>query len=177
MAKQNRFPSAMLIKILLMALATLAPPEPEVIEVQDHNTPVIDLTARSTAKSDFAVRGVVLDAQAKLPLSEVVLIATSPALQGEETAVTDQNGEYEIRLPRGVYKIDLQREGYSLSTQLNVMIDSDSVIRMRLQLPPDPTRPLEYVEIGPCRSPIDTSSTATGRAFSRAELNLVPFGR
>jgi hypothetical protein len=169
----------MLIKFLLMALAAIAPAEPEVIEVQDHNTPVIDLNApsRSTAKSDFTIRGVVLDAKTKLPLSEVVLIATSPALQGEMTAVTDQNGEYEIQLPRGMYKIDLQREGYFPSTQLAVMINSDSLIRMRLQLPAD-SRVSTQLFIEFCRgSPISTSSTDTGHVFRREEMNLVPFSR
>jgi hypothetical protein len=57
--------------------------------------------------------GTVVDASSKEPLADVVVTVTSPALQGEQTVVTDTSGLYHVPdLPPGVYTLRLDKEHY-----------------------------------------------------------------
>src|SRR3954467_7572108 len=58
------------------------------------------------AQTTGTLSGQVVDANNKQPAADAVVIAQSPALQGEQTAVTDTTGSFEITLlPAGNYTL------------------------------------------------------------------------
>ncbi|MBN8228804.1 carboxypeptidase regulatory-like domain-containing protein [Corallococcus macrosporus] len=104
-----------------------------------HVVPVLALlltSAPTSARSDSAIFGTVIDVVTREPIGDVVISATSPSLQKpEEVTVTDAQGNFRIpRLPPGVYALrfehehqypykleDLQlREGRSLRTHVEL---------------------------------------------------------
>jgi len=63
----------------------------------------------------LAMSGQIVDATNQSPVKDAVIIASSPALQGEQTAVTDATGAFEITLlPSGTYSLTVQRDGGGL---------------------------------------------------------------
>src|SRR5690348_4179111 len=72
------------------------------------------LSASSAVAQGTAVMtGTVVDASTKKPLGDVVVTVTSPALQGEQTVVTDGSGTYRIpNLPPGSYTLRLDLDAY-----------------------------------------------------------------
>lgn len=60
-----------------------------------------------------SLAGVVVDAVTQAPLAEVRVTARSAALVGEQSAVTDRDGLFEMTfLPPGSYALTVRRDGY-----------------------------------------------------------------
>src|SRR3979411_1750321 len=71
-----------------------------------------------SAQTTGSLAGQVVDASTQAPVAGAVVIAQGPALQGEQTAVTDSTGTFEISLlPSGAYAVVVQREGYNPFTE------------------------------------------------------------
>src|SRR6266516_2301020 len=71
--------------------------------------------------------GTVIDTSTKQPVVDVVVTATSPALQGEQTVVTDSAGLYRIpALPPGVYTLRLDKEKYKPYARDGITLRADS---------------------------------------------------
>ena len=52
------------------------------------------------------------------PLPGVTVVATAPALQGERSAVTTENGDYILKgLPAGRYRVRFELQGFSTVDQ------------------------------------------------------------
>ena len=63
---------------------------------------LIPAVARAQTSGAGVLAGTVFDASTKKPVVDAVVTVTSPALQGEETVVTDSAGFYRIpSLPPG----------------------------------------------------------------------------
>src|SRR5262249_28042038 len=74
--------------------------------------------------------GRVGDASSKEPLADVVVTVTSPALQGEQTVVTDTSGLYRVPdLPPGVYTLRLDKEQYKPYAREGISLRADTTIR------------------------------------------------
>ena len=72
---------------------------------------LVDVSA--FAQGSSVITGTVRDAATKAPVADVVVTATSPALQGEQTVITDGTGSYRIpQLPPGDYTIRLEKETF-----------------------------------------------------------------
>jgi hypothetical protein len=131
----------------------------------------------ATAQTTGGLSGMVVDSASDKPVADAVVIAQSPALQGEQTAVTDSKGYFEITLlPAGEYRITVQREGYQPFTQSGLLIRVDSTIRVRLALVPESLQG-QAVEITAQRPTVAVNSAQTGGLISREQMNLVPYGR
>src|SRR5205085_4949704 len=64
------------------------------------------LAAGAGAQPSGSISGVVLDATTQAPLSGALIAARGPALLGEQTAVTDEAGAFEMTmLPAGTYAL------------------------------------------------------------------------
>src|SRR5207248_4055041 len=121
--------------------------------------------------------GQIIDAQTQNPVADAVVIATSPQLQGEQTAVTDATGTFEITLlPSGTYTLNVQREGYQPFTQSGISVRLDKTIRIKLQLVPEAVQ-AGAVEITVAKPVISTSSETTGGTVSKEQMSLIPYGR
>src|SRR6478752_3869694 len=98
----------------------------------------VSLSSPALAQTTGGLTGQIIDAQTQNPVADAVVIATSPSLQGEQTAVTDASGTFEITLlPAGVYAVNVQREGYKPFTQDGLSVRLDKTVKLKLQLIPD----------------------------------------
>ncbi|MHB8875329.1 MAG: TonB-dependent receptor [Myxococcaceae bacterium] len=114
------------------------------------------------AQGSSVLTGTVSDASTKKPVADVVVTATSPALQGEQLAVTDPTGQYRIaQLPPGVYTLRLEKESFRPFSRGDIQVRVDRTIRVNVELLPEALKAEEIVVVG--RTPtVDTASTTTG---------------
>jgi len=96
-------------------------------------------TAVAAETPTAVLTGVVVDADTQAPVSEAVVIARSPSLVGEQTAITDGSGAFEISLlPAGTYSLAVRRDGFEPYAPEPVTIKGGK-IRVRIAVEPVPT--------------------------------------
>jgi len=84
------------------------------------------------------IEGTVVDAATKKPLPDAAVTATSPSLQGEQTVVTDAQGNYGIPgLPPGVYTLRIEADGYRAYERGGIALQLDRTIRVNAELLPE----------------------------------------
>jgi hypothetical protein len=138
---------------------------------------VLALATPASAQTTGGLSGQIIDAQTQNPVPDAVVIATSPALQGEQTAVTDGTGTFEITLlPSGSYTINVQREGYQPFTQSGLTVRLDRTVKIKLQLVPEAVQ-AGAVEITVAKPVIATTTAQQGGSISKEQMSLVPYGR
>jgi hypothetical protein len=135
------------------------------------------LALPALSQTTGSLSGQVVDASSQAPVGDAVVIAQSTALQGEQTAVTDATGSFEITLlPSGTYTLTVQREGYQPFTQQGLQLRLDRTIKVRLPLVPESLKE-QAIEIVAQRPSIAVTSTQQGGSISKEQMNLVPYGR
>ncbi|MCC6621488.1 MAG: TonB-dependent receptor [Deltaproteobacteria bacterium] len=120
--------------------------------------------------------GTVTDASTKGPVADVVVTVTSPALQGEEIAVTGKNGDFRITsLPPGDYTIRMDKETYRPYSRGGVRVRADVTLRVDTQLLPEALK-TDIVVVA--RSPtVDVGSATTGSTVDSEFAKRVPIIR
>jgi hypothetical protein len=89
----------------------------------------------ASGQTTGGIAGRIIDASNNKPVENAVVIAQSPALQGEQTGVTDKSGHFSITLlPSGIYQLIVQRQGYQVLTRTDLKVDLDRMIRVKLKL-------------------------------------------
>jgi hypothetical protein len=117
--------------------------------------------SRGVPSGSSTMIGTVIDAQTRQPVPDVVVTATSPNLQGEQTVVTDAQGNYRIPgLPPGVYTMRFEREQFKPYARSDVQLRLNRTIRVNVELLPESLG--EVVEIVGAPPTIDVGSTTTG---------------
>ena len=92
--------------------------------------------AGSVGKS--VIIGTVIDTETKKPLQDVVITATSPSLQGEQTVVSDANGNYRIpQLPAGTYTLRFERESFKPVARPELQLLLNRTIRVNVEMLPE----------------------------------------
>lgn len=87
------------------------------------------------AQTTSVLTGTVTDAATGKPLSEVVVTATSPALQGERTIVTNAAGIYRmLELSPGTYSMRFVKPGFTPFTKEALELKLDRTLRVNAQL-------------------------------------------
>ena len=125
------------------------------------------IAAPALAQTTGSLSGQIVDANNQNPVADAVVIAQSPQLQGEQTAVTDSSGSFEITLlPAGQYTLTVQREGYQAFTQSGLTVKLDRTIKVRLSLVPEAVQG-QAVEIVAQRPSISVNSTQQGGSVSK----------
>ncbi|WP_225888593.1 TonB-dependent receptor [Myxococcus xanthus] len=105
--------------------------------------------------------GTVIDAQSRQPAADVVVTATSPNLQGEQTVVTDAQGNYRIpQLPPGDYTLRFEKEQFKPYARSAIQLRLNRTIRVNVELLPEALG--EVVEIVGAPPTIDVGSTTMG---------------
>jgi len=101
---------------------------------------VLSIGTAMAAQTPMAVlTGVVVDANTQAPVSEAVVIARSPSLVGEQSAITDESGAFEITwLPAGMYSLAVRRDGFEPYAPEPLAIKGGKV-RVRIAVAPAPT--------------------------------------
>ena len=81
----------------------------------------------------------VVDAATQGPLGDVVVVARSPALPGEQTVVTDLSGAFEMTLlPAGTYSLAVKRDGFQTYSPEGLVLKGGRM-RVRIAVLPVPT--------------------------------------
>lgn len=84
--------------------------------------------------------GTVTDKVQQKPLSDVVVTATAPQLQGEQVVVTNEAGEYTIPdLPAGDYTLYFDAQGFSPKILRDVKLGDGATRRVDVVLLPSIT--------------------------------------
>ena len=112
-------------------------------------------------QSGSVITGTVVDASNQQPVADVTIVATSPALQGEEVAVTDATGVYRMpQLPPGTYTLRFEKESYQPYKRDQITLRLNRTIRLNAQLLPDEFQ--TTIELTGAPPAIDVGSTRTG---------------
>ncbi|WP_376762579.1 YfbK domain-containing protein [Archangium violaceum] len=96
------------------------------------------LLLSAPALADSVIIGTVMSAETKKPISDVVVTATSPNLQGEQVVVTDADGNFRIpQLPPGVYTLRFDKESYRPFSRSDIQLRLDRTVRVKVELLPE----------------------------------------
>jgi len=119
------------------------------------------LSSSAFAAGNSVLSGTVIDAATRKPLADVVVTVTSPALQGEQTVVTDAAGNYRVpQLPPGEYTIRLDGDKHKPLARGGITLRTSSTLRANLELLPDELR--EEIVVVARPPTVDIGSTTTG---------------
>ncbi|HEY7791781.1 MAG TPA: carboxypeptidase-like regulatory domain-containing protein, partial [Vicinamibacterales bacterium] len=116
--------------------------------------------------------GTVKDAQGGV-LPGVTVTATSPALIGTQTAVTETNGTYLFpSLPSGTYTLKFDLQGFQSYTRSNIVLALGQTLTVDAAMQVASLK--ENVTVTAESPVVDTQSTAIGNTMNTAKLIGVP---
>jgi len=136
--------------------------------------------AYAQASSVGQVRGIVKDKGTNENAVGATVVATSPALQGEQVVITDENGQYFITsLPAGMYTLTVY---YNDSTYARgnvlVQVGKEVVINISVNSSETAGKPKgEVITIAGTAPIVDQGSTKTGITITEDYTKNVPTGR
>jgi outer membrane receptor protein involved in Fe transport len=116
--------------------------------------------------------GKVIDASNKKPLIDVVVTATSPSLQGEQTVVSDGSGAFRIpNLPPGRYTVRYEGDTYRTTSRSGIDLLATVTLRVDAELLPETLRAEEVtvvakapvIDVGSARSGLTITDEFTSR--------------
>ena len=120
------------------------------------------------------ISGRVTDVSTQQPLPDVVVTASSPALQGEQLVVTDASGTFRIpSLPPGQYTIRYEVDGYHPYSRADVELSSTVTLKVDAELLPLTLAAQEVTVVGSAPT-VDVGSTRSGVTLSSDFTNRVP---
>lgn len=133
------------------------------------------VSSLALAQGTSTITGTVTDAATGKPVPDVVVTATSPALQGEQIVVTDSAGLYRLaQLPAGVYLLKLEKESFKPYSRPDINVRVDRTVRVNVQLQPESVTGDTVVVVG--RAPtVDVGSTTTGLNVGKEFINNIAF--
>ena len=129
----------------------------------------------AAAQSTGTIVGVVNDAATGKPVAGALVIATSKALQGEQTAVTDSRGQYTISaLPPGDYRLTAQLQGFKPAERSDIRLRVDFTLRANLAMVPESVQMDEQVVKTGTAPAVNIGSAEAGTIVSKEYLAAVP---
>ena len=138
---------------------------------------VVAAGAAHAQPSVSVLTGTVIDASTRLPVADVVVTATSPALQGEQTVVTDRTGLYRIpQLPSGTYVLRFEKESYRPYVREGVETSASRTLRLNVELLPE-TAGTETITVVGTSPIIDIGSSAVVTTVGAQAMRVLPLSR
>ncbi|WP_437949295.1 TonB-dependent receptor [Sorangium sp. So ce296] len=132
------------------------------------------VTAPALAAGEGVLTGTVTDTATKRPAEDVVVTATSPALQQEQVVVTDSAGRFRIpNLPPGVYALRLEKEAYRPLSRTGIEVRIATTLRVDSELLPEAIQSEEIVVIAGAPT-VDIGSSATGAHVNSDFVSRLP---
>ncbi len=124
------------------------------------------------------IRGRVVDATGGEGLGTVVIIARSPAAQGDQFGFSESDGRFVIPLlPPGDYNLTLELDGFRPRTVEGVTVELGRARNVAVELVPTSIEAEEIVVTAPEAPMIDRGSFETGTNLNREFYRNVPSGR
>jgi len=126
------------------------------------------------------LRGVIRDKAESGPAVGATVVATSPALQGEQVVITDENGQYFVTaLPPGVYTLTVYYNDQTFSrSNVLVQIGKEVVVNVTVDSKAGAGKPKgEVINIAGNAPIVDQGSTKTGLTLTDDYTNNIPTGR
>lgn len=122
--------------------------------------------------------GSIVDANTRAPLTNVIVTATSSALQGEQVAISDRAGVYRFSgLRPGEYAIRCDAEAYRPYVRDGILLRADSTIQVDVQLLPEALEAEQAVVVVAEAPSVDIGSTSTGMNIDAETMRRVPLSR
>ncbi len=132
----------------------------------------------ASAQTTGTIIGVVTDASTGKPVAGALVVATSPNLQGEQTAMTDEAGNYRLSLlPPGAYKLVVQLQGYKPSERGDIRLSADKTLRANITATPEAVQLEEQVVRTGMAPVVNVGSAESGSVVSKEFIANVPVGR
>jgi outer membrane receptor protein involved in Fe transport len=132
------------------------------------------------SSTEGSLRGQVRDKGANEAAVGATVVATSPALQGEQVVITDDSGQYFITaLPPGVYTLTVYYDNITYSRgNVLVQVGKEAVININVNTSDAAGKPKgEVINIQGSAPIIDQGSTKTGVTITDDYTRNVPTGR
>jgi len=126
------------------------------------------------------LRGVLKDKATGEPAVAATVVATSPALVGEQVVITDENGQYFINsLPPGLYTLTIYYLNQPFSRQgVLIQLGKEAVVNVTIDSTSSTGKPKgEVIEIKGTVPIIDQGSTKTGVTLTDDYTRNIPTGR
>jgi len=128
----------------------------------------------SAQQGSAVLVGRVESADSHKPIADAVVTVTSPSLQGEELAVTDETGAYRIPgLPPGTYVLRIEKENFRPYAHTAIELHVDTTIRLNASVLPDVLQAKEVVVV-PRTPSVDVGSSATGMNITSDFTTRIP---
>jgi hypothetical protein len=136
---------------------------------------VLLVAANAVAQGTGVLTGTVIDTATKRPVGDVVVTASSPALQGEQIVVTDGSGTYRIpNLPPGNYTIRLDKETFRPYQRGGITLRAEATIRVNVELLPEQVQAGEEIVVTGSAPTVDVGSTTTGSHITSDFTSRIP---
>ena len=118
--------------------------------------------------------GEVRDAATKAAVADAIVVITSPSMQGEQTAITDERGRYRVdSIPPGTYSVQVTAPSYKPFEQAEVILNVGREVKVVCQILPEVVTGEEIVVKKQITSVIDQGSTTTGLTMGRDYMDKV----
>jgi outer membrane receptor protein involved in Fe transport len=132
----------------------------------------------ASAQVTGQIVGQVTDAASGKPVAGALVIATSPGLQGESTAVTDAKGEYVLTtLPPGKYKVAAQLSGYKPTDRSDIVLRVGYTLRANLSIVPEAVQMEEQVVKTGLAPVVNIGTAEAGTIVSKEYMSTIPTAR
>lgn len=136
---------------------------------------VLLLTQHAAAQIGTGVlTGKVVDTSSGQPLEDVVVTATSAAVQGEQTVVTDASGTFRIpSLPPGDYAIRYEADRFHPFSRDGINLGAGATLRVDAQLLPEELAAKEVTVVATAPT-VDVGSARSGVSITEDFTSRVP---
>jgi hypothetical protein len=140
-----------------------------------------DQTARAQGSATVgSLRGTIKDKSNGEDAPGATVVATSPALQGEQVVITDETGQYFITsLPPGIYTLTVYYNEATFSKgNVLVQVGKEAVVNINVDSGISAGKPKgEVIEISGSAPIVDQGSTKTGVTITDDFTRNIPTGR
>jgi hypothetical protein len=131
------------------------------------------MASPALAQGTSVLLGTVTDTTSKRPIPDVLVTATSPNLQGEQTVVTDASGQYRLpQLPSGSYTLRFEKEAFKPYSREAITVRLDYSVRVNVELIPESALTEEVLVVGQTPT-VDIGSASTGVNISENFLRNI----
>ena len=136
--------------------------------------PGVGIAQTGSVLTGAVLTGTVVDASTRAPVSNVVVTATSPSLQGEQVVLTDETGTYRVpQLPSGIYTLRFEREDYRPFAKAGIDVPVGYTLRFNPELFPEVAGATTVNVVG--QNPlVDVGSTQQGAVVEREFMQIIP---